>query len=69
MHERRCACAVLRRREQVQVREQLFGVGSSFLLCVLGTQMQTVRIAEHAIFLTDKKQSRFKTLKVKDLQR
>lgn len=59
----------VRHAEQAQVREQLFGVGSSFLLCVLGTQMQTVRIAEHAVFLTDKKQSRFKTLRVRDLQR
>lgn len=47
----------VRRVVQAQVREQLFGVGSSFLLWVLGTQMQTVRIAEHAVFIIDKKQS------------
>lgn len=44
----------MRRAAQTQGREQFFGVGSSFLLWVLGTQMQTVRVAEHAIFITDK---------------
>lgn len=47
----RVCCAA---QVQAQVREQLSGVGSSFLLWVLGTQMQTVRVAEHAIFITNK---------------